>query len=73
MNETYITYEEFVDLCNKGYTYNGFVIGHGYAFPHVTGGIEHKSEFIINVPLNLLGSDFPSFPYALYNVFQYCS
>jgi len=71
MNETYITYEEFADLCNKGYTYEGYVIGHGYAFPHVTGGLEYQSEFIVSIPLNMLGSDFLQFPYGMFNVFQY--
>ena len=71
MNETYITYEEFADRCNKGYTYEGYVIGHGYAFPHVTGGLEYQSEFIVNIPLNMLGPDFLLFPYGMFNVFQY--
>lgn len=60
MNDSYITYEEFVDRCNKGYTYEGYVVGYGYAFLHVTSGVEQYNPSVSRIPVAMCGTQFMS-------------
>lgn len=47
--EEYITEEEFFELCQKGMTYEGYIIGVGYAFLNVTFGLEYLNPAIRKV------------------------
>ena len=39
--ERCITKEEFEDLCKRGMTYEGYVVGEGFAFLDITFGLEY--------------------------------
>lgn len=60
MNDSYITYEEFVERCRQGYTYDGYVIGYGLAFTHVTSTYEQFHPTVSRVPVGMIGTQFSS-------------
>lgn len=53
MEKRYITYEDFVERCNQGYTYEGYVIGFGYAFTRSMCNLEHVQKDIVRYDLGL--------------------
>lgn len=71
MKEEYITAEEFSNLCQRGLTYEGYIIGVGYAFINVTFGLEYLNPTIKQVSLSNHGYLDSQYPIQKSSVCQY--
>ena len=69
--EEYITEEEFFELCQKGITYEGYIIGVGYAFLNVTFGLEYLHPAIRKVSISHYEYLYSQYPVQKSIVCQY--
>lgn len=69
--EEYITEEEFFELCQKGITYEGYIIGVGYAFLNVTFGLEYLNPAIRKVSISHYEYLYSQYPVQKSIVCQY--
>lgn len=69
--EEYITEEEFFELCQKGITYEGYIMGVGYAFLNVTFGLEYLNPAIRKVSISHYEYLYSQYPVQKSIVCQY--